>query len=128
MKNIFTLVLALAALWSSAQKLPATNADVDAAAFEQAIKVKGVQVVDVRTPREYQGGHIAGAVNIDWNDDNFKAAIQKLDKSKPVAIYCYAGGRSEEAKAWMKANGFKNVIQLVGGIEEWRDAKKPVVK
>lgn len=128
MKYILAFTFAIVTLFSTAQKLPANNADVNAATFEQAIKVKGVQVIDVRTPREYQGGHIEGAQNFDWNDDSFKSAILKLDKNQPVAIYCYSGGRSDEAKKWMQMNGFKNVIQLEGGMAEWREAKKTVVK
>lgn len=128
MKYILVFAFALITLFTNAQKLPAANADVNAATFEQAIKVKGVQLIDVRTAREYQGGHIEGAQNFDWNDDHFKSAVLKLDKNQPVAIYCYSGGRSDEAKKWMQMNGFKNVIQLEGGMAEWREAQKPVVK
>jgi len=127
-KYILALTFLVTTLFVFGQKLPAANADVNAATFEQAIKVKGVQLVDVRSPREYQGGHIEGALNYDWNGDNFKTEVLKLDKNQPVAIYCYSGGRSDEAKKWLQLNGFKNVIQLDGGIAEWRAAQKPVVK
>jgi rhodanese-related sulfurtransferase len=69
------------------------------------------QVVDVRTSREFAGGHIEGAVNVDYYGDNFRQEILKLDKTKPVYVYCYGGGRSTDAAQVLTANGYQ-VVEL----------------
>lgn len=87
-----------------------------------------VQLVDVRTPSEYSEGHIPDAVNIDWYDRNFLAeATAKLDKSRPVAVYCRSGKRSAAAAAELEALGFK-VANLEGGIISWENGHEPIVR
>jgi thiol-disulfide isomerase/thioredoxin len=49
-----------------------------------------------------------------------------VDKDKPVYIYCLAGGRSAAAAEWMRQTGFKNVLELVGGMNAWKKENKPV--
>jgi len=91
--------------------------------------VKGnVQLVDVRTPQEWSTGHIDGALHIDWFSDDFKSRVAKLDKESPVRLYCAAGGRSEEAREMLRGMGFKNVLDLDGGMSAWKKAGAPVVK
>jgi len=91
--------------------------------------VKGnVQLVDVRTPQEWSTGHIDGALHIDWFSDDFKSRVAKLDKEGPVRLYCAAGGRSEEAREMLRGMGFKNVLDLDGGMSAWKKAGAPVVK
>ncbi len=80
---------------------------------------KDVQIVDVRTPGEYEGGYIPNAVNIDFNGANFEAEINKLDKTKPVVIYCHSGGRSGKALSMMKNMDFTTVLELEGGYSNY---------
>lgn len=81
---------------------------------------KKAVVIDVRTPAEWQQGVIAGAdLFIDYNGANFKQQIAKLDKSKTYIIYCRSGGRSAGASQVMSEAGFKNVINMQGGISSW---------
>lgn len=81
---------------------------------------KKAVVIDVRTPAEWQQGVIAGAdLFIDYNGANFKQEIAKLDKSKTYIIYCRSGGRSAGASQVMSDAGFKNVINMQGGISSW---------
>lgn len=82
-------------------------------------------LVDVRTADEYSKGHLANSVNIDWNGNDFDVEIAKLDKAKPVYVYCLSGGRSGQAAAKMRADGFKEVYELQGGIMKWRGANLP---
>lgn len=65
---------------------------------------QGAMIVDVRTPAEYQGGHIKGSVNIPLQvlDKN----IAKLKKDQPVITCCASGMRSGSAKSMLKAKGF----------------------
>ena len=79
-------------------------------------------IVDVRTPEEYNEGHIAWSVNIDWDGDDFDSQIQALDKNASVFVYCYGGGRSSGAAKEMRKQGFKNVYDLKGGFAAWKEA------
>jgi rhodanese-related sulfurtransferase len=95
--------------------------------FEKAIQVTAVQLLDVRTPQEFKDGYIKGAVNADWqNETQFAAQVKKLDKTKPVYVYCLSGVRSGKAADWLAANGFKELINLDGGIKAWKAADKKV--
>ncbi|HMR92372.1 MAG TPA: thioredoxin domain-containing protein [Chitinophagaceae bacterium] len=95
------------------------------AGFEQDMRQKEVQLLDVRTAAEFASGHIAGALQANWNDrEEFAGRVQYLDKNKPVYIYCLVGGRSAAAAAWMKEKGFTNIVELKGGINAWKAAGK----
>jgi len=80
------------------------------------------QLLDVRTAEEYNGQHIEGAQNLDWNAANFEAQVQKLDPTKPVFVYCLSGGRSKKAAGKLAELGFKKIIDLNGGILKWNAA------
>lgn len=84
------------------------------------------QLVDVRTTEEFNGGHLANARNIDYNAGDFVNRASMLDKSKPVFVYCLAGGRSASAAAELKKAGYKEVYDMKGGYRAWSGAKKPV--
>lgn len=79
-------------------------------------------LVDVRTPDEFASGHIASAINVDFDNQSFTSEIQKLDTSKTYFVYCRSGNRSGKAIAIMKNNGFKNMYELQGGIVSNQDA------
>lgn len=89
---------------------------------------QSVQLVDVRTPEEYAAGHLQGARLMDIYDTSFAQQIGKLDKSKPVMVYCAAGTRSAAAARQMQKMGFRQVYDLDGGINAWRSAGKPTVQ
>lgn len=93
---------------------------LDKNAYKQAIMVKNVQLVDVRTPNEYNSGHIQKAINIDFfNSQNFQTQFQKLDKSKPVYLYCRSGARSQKAARKLLGMGFTEIYDLKGGYSSW---------
>ncbi|MCK8521915.1 rhodanese-like domain-containing protein [Aquimarina sp. D1M17] len=96
--------------------------------MDSLLKLGKVQLVDVRTPKEYEAGHIENALNIDFRDKNFEALIAKVDKTKPVAVYCGKGGRSGKCSAYMKKAGFTKIYDLDGGITEWKFKGKKVIK
>lgn len=93
--------------------------DVDATKFKELLELSDYILVDVRTPEEFSEGSINGAVNIDFNSQNFESEIGNLDKNTPVLVYCQAGGRSGKAKAKMESLGFKEIYNLVGGYGSW---------
>jgi thioredoxin 1 len=94
--------------------------------FQKGFGVQGAQLIDVRTPEEYREKHIAGAVNMNINNNNFDQQISSLDKSKPVYFYCLAGTRSKKASELALKAGFSNVSNLSKGITAWIGAGKEV--
>ena len=125
MKNRF--LVALASLFFVACHSNAQN--VDANTFEQKINAGGVQVLDVRTAGEYNGSHLKNVLQADWTDKaQFAERTKYLDKNKTLLVYCAGGGRSGQAAVWLKEQGFKEVVNLQGGITAWNGAGKPVVK
>ena len=88
--------------------------------FKDAIQDKNVQLLDVRTSNEYAQGTIKDAVNLDFfQSSKFKNGIQKLDKTKPVYLFCRSGNRSQKAARILKSEGFKEVYDLKGGITRY---------
>ncbi len=124
MKNFRFLVSVLASLLSLSA-LAQTNLDVNA--FEG--KLPGAtQILDVRTPSEYERGYLPNAQNIDWKQQaSFAEQVAKLDKNKPVLVYCYSGGRSGQAAEYLAKAGFTEVYNLDGGYLKWTTANKTVV-
>jgi rhodanese-related sulfurtransferase len=96
--------------------------------FQNQIADPLVQLLDVRTPEEFDEGHIAGAVLVDANEGDFlEKAMAVLDITRPVAVYCRSGRRSARASSWLSAKGYK-VTNLDGGVIAWQDAGKSLVK
>lgn len=89
---------------------------------------KKLQLVDVRTPEEFQAGHITDAVMIDFKSADFREQVKALKKRKPVAVYCKSGNRSGQAFAILQEMGFKKIYDLEGGITAWIAAGKEVKK
>ena len=88
--------------------------------FREGIKNTDIQLVDVRTYVEFDKGHIEGAKNIDYLADDFEAQMSKLDRDKPIYIYCASGGRSEVTASMLHELGFKNINDLSGGYIAWK--------
>ena len=85
----------------------------------QALVEKGYAVIDVRTPEEYEEGHIEGAQNIDVKSGAFVTEIEKLSKSDTLLVYCRSGRRSLYAAQVMVSFGFRNIYDLEGGFLNW---------
>lgn len=105
------------------------NNSLQATEFSQKLEqTKDAQLVDVRTPGEFQNGHLKNAMNIDWKSDDFSEKATALDKEKPVFVYCMSGPRSNAAASKLKEMGFKNVYEMQGGMMKWRNANLPEIK
>jgi rhodanese-related sulfurtransferase len=125
MKNKF--LVAIASLFFVACHSNAQN--IDANVFEQKLNAGGAQVLDVRTAGEFIGGHLKNVLQADWTDrEQFVERTKHLDKNKTLLIYCASGIRSAQAAAFLKQEGFREVINLQGGIAAWNAAGKPVVR
>jgi len=100
-----------------------TTKNVSAKDFQQLINDKAnATLLDVRTPNEIAEGIIKNAEKIDFYDPEFKVKLDKLDKSKPVLIYCRSGRRSGIAMSTLRELGFIEIYNLQGGILEWSEA------
>jgi hydroxyacylglutathione hydrolase len=85
---------------------------------------QNLHVLDVRREPEWQAGHIEGA---EWFPlDNFKISAPELDPSAPVAVHCQGGYRSMIACSLLQRAGLKNVMNVIGGFDAWRQAALPV--
>ncbi|MBI1226458.1 MAG: rhodanese-like domain-containing protein [Bacteroidetes bacterium] len=96
-------------------------ADLDLAGFKAKMAEPNTVILDVRTPAETAEGMIDGAIEIDYEADNFETQVDKLDKEKTYLVYCKSGGRSSEACDIMANKGFKNLYSLKGGYTAWRE-------
>lgn len=100
-----------------------TDTDINIVSPEEMkslIEMDDVQLVDVRTEAEYNLEHIANSQNIDVRSPNFDQEIIKLDKEKPVLVYCRSGKRSAKCVEKLKDAGFVKIYDLNGGIAKWK--------
>jgi len=92
-----------------------------------AVDTAGATIIDVRTPAEYQAGHLKGAINIDVQSADFATKIAALPKDKPYVLYCRSGVRAGNAQAQMKAAGFTNVTNAGGMVQASQSTGLPIV-
>ena len=102
----------------------AINTSITVEEFEKKLSDGNAQLIDVRTPEEYNQGHLKGALNYNINSSKFENQLSKLDKNKPVLVYCLSGGRSGSAAEMMADKGFTEVYNMQGGIMKWIAANK----
>jgi rhodanese-related sulfurtransferase len=115
-----TLFLTSCSSDSSAQKVSPKE-------FSEVISDPSVVILDVRTPQEFAEGHLANAINIDFQSGNFEQEIASLDKSKTYAVYCRSSNRSGEAVKVMADAGFTSMYDMDGGIIDWQAAGGQIV-
>jgi len=84
-------------------------------------------VLDVRTPQEFQTGHLVGAINLDFRSPDFPARVALLNRTDTILVYCRSGHRSANAMDMMRERGFSAVYNLEGGILEWRADSSRVI-
>jgi rhodanese-related sulfurtransferase len=84
----------------------------------------GAQLLDVRTDREWEVGHIEGATHIDLPE--LPARVEEIDRNRPVVVYCRTGNRSEMAAAALAAGGY-DVVKMDEGMVGWSEAGLPLV-
>ncbi|WP_192820480.1 rhodanese-like domain-containing protein [Rufibacter sp. LB8] len=83
-------------------------------------------LLDVRTPKEYQVSHLTGARFLHYNKVSDKQ-LKALPKDKTMVVYCSVGYRSERLGEKLLALGYKNVVNLYGGLFQWVNEGLPVV-
>lgn len=105
---------------------PGPPKNVGADEFEKLWRENKYVVLDVRTPKEYDAGHIPGAVLLDFNAADFENNVAALDRDKVYLVHCAGGVRSAKACAKMRQLKFPYLYNLEGGLKSWEKAGKPV--
>lgn len=101
---------------------------VSALQLADEIQQHGVEVIDVRTPAEFQAAHIECARNVPLTTFNPHEVMQGRDKQLPLYVTCQAGSRGANACQKLLEAGYDNVVNLEGGIRAWIAAGLPVVR
>ena len=126
---LFCLLIMAGAVGCSNRQADSAAAEakvVDAVEFQELAEAGGEDVVilDVRTPGEFSGGHVPGAVNVDISASDFEQKIAALDPDKTYLVYCRSGGRSARACSMMAKQAIpaKAIYDLDAGITAWESA------
>ena len=118
MRTIFTFLVLFIGLGLQGQE---AVKNVDAAGFKKLIDEKKHVLIDLRTDDEIaRKGKIPGAKQIDYLGKDSEKTIKALDKNKSYLIYCAGGGRSTDCAEMMKAAGFKHIVNLEKGFDDWK--------
>lgn len=112
----------MAPWWSPFGQVPETSAGDLHDRLAHGAKI---QLLDVRTRREFAHGHISSAVNVPIQSFRKELAHLELDGSRPVVTICKSAHRSPAATRVLRAHGF-DAVQLAKGMDEWRRQKLPV--
>ncbi|MBT8377025.1 MAG: rhodanese-like domain-containing protein [Bacteroidia bacterium] len=129
MKKLLGITLALFVFLTTScnDQSKDTNTLITADEMLDILQIEDAQLVDVRTPEEFNKAHIKDAQNIDYNSPTFDEDISKIDKTKPVIVYCKSGNRSAKCSKKLQKAGFTKVYDLQGGISKWKYHKDIVI-
>jgi rhodanese-related sulfurtransferase len=97
--------------------------DVDVATA-RSLQEQGAQLIDVREPYEYWGGHAEGALNIPLGE--LESRIDEVPRDRTVLLICQVGQRSKFAQDWLAARSIANTRNVEGGTEAWFFADLPM--
>jgi phage shock protein E len=112
MPSTTTRTLTLCALLLISITTARAQTAVGVADFVKRVQTQPGVVLDVRTPDEWNRGHVAGARLYNFMRNDFKQRVDSLDRSKTYYLYCASGGRSGDAAELMAGMGFKSVYTL----------------
>lgn len=127
-KGIVYFVLALSTLFFVQCQQAQGQQKLTPVEYQKALlKDSSATLLDIRTPDEFQEGHLIGAKNINFYDAQFLTQVKQTAKNNTVYIYCRSGGRSSKASTLLQEAGLK-VIDLSGGIQAWMDQSLPITQ
>ncbi len=116
MRNFLFLMVIMSFLVSCAEAGEKPITELSSEDLEDAV------LVDVRTPEEFAEGHLEGALNYNWYDEEFTRQMESVGKDQKIYVYCKIGGRSASAAKYLDSLGYK-VIDLTGGYDAWLEAQ-----
>lgn len=106
------VILVVLAIWLISPVMAA--GDPEAAKQAWPMIESGALVIDVRSAEEFAGGHLDGAINVEWDDTDALIKAIGSDKQRPVVFYCRSGGRAGKAIAHLKLGGYNNIFNATG--------------
>lgn len=130
MKNLFVFLFVILGFSynSCAQTASASGVTtISAEDFKKKAESGKYTIIDIRTPREFEAGHIKGAINIDFYKKSFYTKMAAY-KNKPFIYYCRSGNRTGNAKRNFMKLGYKESYELGHGTIAWKRAKYGFVK
>ena len=83
-------------------------------------------ILDVRTPAEYESGHIPGAINIPHTELPARTNELATYQNEEIVVLCERGGRARSARGVLAAAGFERVLDLTGHMSAWRTGGFPL--
>ena len=126
LKTISILLYAFFALSCQSQQNKAIQTLTVKEFAKKLTNTTNPQLLDVRTPEEFAAEHLDNAINNNVLAADFEAKVKKLNKVKPIFVYCKAGSRSAKAAEQLAEMGFKNIYNLDGGIMKWNASQKSI--
>ncbi len=132
MKKVVYVIIPLVVILVAARFFKSTPTTqgaclLSATEYKAADKSNAI-ILDVRTQREFDYGHLEGAIIIDIYQKSFREEINKLDRNTKYFVYCRTGIRSRSAVNFMMQSGFKSVCDVQGGINYLSRAGVQLVK
>lgn len=129
MRNCILLLFLISAVFAcKGQNEAPGDSSLTPAQAQEKMAEKKVVCLDVRTPEEYNKGHLPGARQINYYDRDFVEQLEALPKDWKYIVYCHSGGRSSKTVQLMRDKGFTRAYNLLGGISEWQKKGKTIAK
>ncbi len=125
---VFVVALAASDAFGASARPTDVTVDQARAMIQQRARSAEFIILDVRTPDEFSGGHVAGAVNVNVLAADFEARIGTLDRGKSYLVYCRTGNRSSQAVQVMERLGFRSLYHMFEGIVSWQQKGFPLSK
>lgn len=131
--NATTIRALIVLLWTLSLNLYAADSassvrKIQTGEFDRLRAKTNHVVLDVRTPEEFNAGHVPHAVNLNFQSPDFAKNIAGLDKGKTYLVHCARGRRSAAAVEQLGKAGITNVLDFTGGFDAWQKAGKPIEK
>ncbi|MCP4296421.1 MAG: rhodanese-like domain-containing protein [Proteobacteria bacterium] len=125
---ILLTILCLTSFAGSKQFITDISVETADATIKKNQEKKRFQILDIRTPKEFQYGHLKGALLVDFYGKNFTQQMNKLEKDKTYLIYCHSGARTRLVVEILKQLEFKSVYIMSQGIIGWARAGLKIVR
>jgi rhodanese-related sulfurtransferase len=117
---IFLFMVAIIFNYSCKENQPLSDIEiVTPEEMQQISEIEDVELIDTSTSEEYKADYRESFQNINYLSPNFDQEIEKLDKTKPVLVYCKSKNLSSKCVAKMKEKGFVKVYDLDSDIAKW---------
>jgi phage shock protein E len=112
LSQAIVIALVVLAIWLINPVMAA--GDPEAAKQAWPMIENGALVIDVRSAQEFAGGHLDGAIRIDWDDTDALIKAIGSDKQRPVVLYCRSGNRAGKSLTRLKLGGYTNIFNATG--------------